>query len=638
MSFFRGQRFNIDLDSDPPSDDSDNGNEKDKGKDRGDGMPENTKSPSMNEPSESTSASTSKAHQRSNPRKTPEEAPMAKAMSTSLLSDVCERKPPSSSSLSVDIPLPSPPSLNRDSVGGPLATGFPAHRKRVRGSGSVFRHGAGQRRQGKVDSDNDEGEKKAERLGRVDGHDGSPSTKGGSMATGASQVLSSISSQLRRDERVKNNGNVCVHKDDGDRRQNMGMEGSRTNHGRGVDRPRQRSSSIDRENRAKLAVMSPIEIEQEREELMAQLSPAFVERLMKRVNIDSLHGDSIDGGDMGDDVAEFPDLRRGTCTKNFSKEQKNENKQVNVAPNAGSSVMATPQSASSKITTNKKTVSFASPPLPLPSPPAYDPDRPPSPNTLHRLYFPNQPPPDASPALSWTLPLSSSKNTAKQTSLSISALRFSLSGSLIPPSVATSLPVTLGLHHHAANPDVAGYTVAELTRLSRSVVQAQRCVAIKALGGIGKWFGEQMKIEKVGREGDDGKATRNDETNDNGTAGGNEDKRNGQGENGNERERNRSEDDDDEEEEEEEEEDNPRIALLKGLWALAKHERVLDVLRLAASTGGENENVNGGGEEKQEQSEQLKQYKYHQSVVVYAEDALRAWLDVERQMRVRRAV
>ena len=92
----------------------------------------------------------------------------------------------------------------------------------------------------------------------------------------------------------------------------------------------------------------------------------------------------------------------------------------------------------------------------------------------------------------------------------------------------------------------------------------------------------------------------------------------------------------------EEEEQNPRIALLKGLWALAKHERVLDILRLQACVGEGDENERASDakeqEQEQEQTEQPHRVKHHQSVLIYARDALKIWLEVERRMRVRRAI
>ena len=150
-----------------------------------------------------------------------------------------------------------------------------------------------------------------------------------------------------------------------------------------------------------------------------------------------------------------------------------------------------------------------------------------------------------------------------------------------------------------------------------------------------------MEIEKVGRD-CGGQSNDDDDNNARNMTNSNKDQRKGGSEEEIGSKTNRDKDTDDEKEGEEEADDgegNPRIALLKGLWALAKHERVLDILRLQACVEGEGENESVGKEkEEDERNEQSHRYKHHQSVMIYAEDALRAWRYVERRMRVRRAV
>lgn len=150
-----------------------------------------------------------------------------------------------------------------------------------------------------------------------------------------------------------------------------------------------------------------------------------------------------------------------------------------------------------------------------------------------------------------------------------------------------------------------------------------------------------MRIEKVGREETpDGKANESDKVDGND---GNKIQRTGDDEVKDEDKQSRSEDDSGSEVEVDEE-DNPRIALLKGLWALAKHERVLEILRSQACVqDGNGDERSSGAKDKEvdqdpERIEQSHRYRHHQSVITYAEDALRVWLDVERRMRVRRAI
>lgn len=70
------------------------------------------------------------------------------------------------------------------------------------------------------------------------------------------------------------------------------------------------------------------------------------------------------------------------------------------------------------------------------------------------------------------------------TSYPASSLRFDFAGSLIPPSTALSVPVTAGLHHHGNAPYFAGYTIPELTLLSRSTLPSQRCMAYQTVGRL----------------------------------------------------------------------------------------------------------------------------------------------------------
>jgi hypothetical protein len=107
----------------------------------------------------------------------------------------------------------------------------------------------------------------------------------------------------------------------------------------------------------------------------------------------------------------------------------------------------------------------------------YFPDTPHNPSTLSWLQLPSRDPhdPDASSAY---------HPASIVTSVSPSALRFSLSGTVLSPSTSLSLPTSLGLHHHAQDPEAAGYTIPELAILSRSTLPAQRCIAWQVVGRI----------------------------------------------------------------------------------------------------------------------------------------------------------
>ncbi|KAI5956496.1 hypothetical protein KGF54_000971 [Candida jiufengensis] len=105
---------------------------------------------------------------------------------------------------------------------------------------------------------------------------------------------------------------------------------------------------------------------------------------------------------------------------------------------------------------------------------------------LHEKYYPDLP--KETEKLSWmTKPLPAQVSTTYE---SISDMRFDFKGNLIQISIneetedSKGVPTYLGLHHHSENPQLAGYTLSELTHLSRSVLPGQRCLSIQTLGRI----------------------------------------------------------------------------------------------------------------------------------------------------------
>jgi hypothetical protein len=100
---------------------------------------------------------------------------------------------------------------------------------------------------------------------------------------------------------------------------------------------------------------------------------------------------------------------------------------------------------------------------------------------LHEKYYPDLP--KETEKLNWmTEPMPSKIATTYE---SISDMRFDFKGNLIEiDDKSKDIPTYHGLHHHAEDPQMAGYTLTELARLSRSVVPGQRSVAIQTLGRI----------------------------------------------------------------------------------------------------------------------------------------------------------
>lgn len=107
-------------------------------------------------------------------------------------------------------------------------------------------------------------------------------------------------------------------------------------------------------------------------------------------------------------------------------------------------------------------------------------------NKLHDKYYPDLPKETAK--LSWMVePLPQQISTTYE---SISDMRFDFKGNLVElrneqiEDSSTETPTYLGLHHHSDNPQLPGYTLAELAHLSRSVMPGQRCISIQTLGRI----------------------------------------------------------------------------------------------------------------------------------------------------------
>ncbi|KAG6805550.1 hypothetical protein H0H92_014979, partial [Tricholoma furcatifolium] len=114
----------------------------------------------------------------------------------------------------------------------------------------------------------------------------------------------------------------------------------------------------------------------------------------------------------------------------------------------------------------------------LAEPPATNVDEPEegSAEYIRRRYFPDAPAND--PNLAWMQ--QSSEPDVQSTSL-----RFDLTGKPIPPSISSTLPTHLGLHHHAEGSH-AGYTLDDMFLLSRSTVPAQRATMLGVLAKVAR--------------------------------------------------------------------------------------------------------------------------------------------------------
>ncbi|KAF4589314.1 transcription factor Rba50 [Ophiocordyceps camponoti-floridani] len=251
---------------------------------------------------------------------------------------------------------------------------------------------------------------------------------------------------------------------------------------------------IDRENRQRLANMTPQEIAQAQQDIINGLNPGLVRRLLQRATIDD------DPTPSPFDSQELPPEIRIELPENTSKVDAlahrpptPENKTAKDPYDEDQAPAQVPADLF-PITNLPKTTHFPAPPT-LPD---LDPSEPDFLATLHEKYFPNLP---ADPSkLAWMAPVPSKDSPADKESpyyphpeISVSALRFDFRGRFLSPRVSRSIPSTKGLHHHGEAPEAAGYTIAELARLARSAVPAQRCMAYQTLGrilyrlGRGEW-------------------------------------------------------------------------------------------------------------------------------------------------------
>lgn len=239
---------------------------------------------------------------------------------------------------------------------------------------------------------------------------------------------------------------------------------------------------IDAENRRKIAEMSAGDIEDARAELMANLNPALIEKLLKRSTVN-------------DDALNPADNRRqysgesATFTFTQSKGQRRSGRpELSDLPEPE---LIRPQSS---IEPFPRDSNLARPSIHFPTPPRstseYVPLDPSSPDfleDLHKHYFPNTPHDPGN--LAWLndptdSEIATSAYHPSQSALPISQIRFSFRGTIIPPKESLNIPVTRGLHHHGLDPASAGYTIPELALLGRSTFPTQRCLSFQLLGRL----------------------------------------------------------------------------------------------------------------------------------------------------------
>lgn len=248
----------------------------------------------------------------------------------------------------------------------------------------------------------------------------------------------------------------------------------------GVGFESQQKAEINQENRQKLAQMTEADVEEARAELMANLDPALIERLLKRANIDDEQEiRHVGAGETSHEVEEEknPVLESQEPHQEQTTPQPQPiNQQSQPAPQQEPTLVSISQA-----------MHFPTPPRSADSFIPLDPNSATFLADLKSQYFPSLPQDHSS--LSWmqdvtSSDIESSAYSPSSDAYSPSALRFSFRGTLIPPSEALEIDISKGLHHHGDDAGSAGYTIPELTLLARSTLPNQRCVAYQVLGRI----------------------------------------------------------------------------------------------------------------------------------------------------------
>ncbi|KAG8529300.1 uncharacterized protein KY384_005936 [Bacidia gigantensis] len=247
-------------------------------------------------------------------------------------------------------------------------------------------------------------------------------------------------------------------------------------------------TSIDKENKARLANMSDKDIEKSKEELKSNLDPSVIATLLKRANIESDGNHSSFDEDSGSSKV----IGCHSSSSSAIEKEKIHLKEGHVPESAHKELSQSdapplyPPADLHPVTSKEPLPSISKIHFPkAPPPPELDPDDPDFLIKLHSTYFPSLP---SDPnTLAWMAPVKDSEQapySPSQDALPPSSLRFDFRGRLLPPRLSAQIPASKGLHHHGHTPDSAGYTVPELSHLARSAVTAQRCVAYQTLGRI----------------------------------------------------------------------------------------------------------------------------------------------------------
>ncbi|KAF9422522.1 RNA polymerase II associated protein 1, partial [Podila epigama] len=201
---------------------------------------------------------------------------------------------------------------------------------------------------------------------------------------------------------------------------------------------------IDDENRKKIASMSEQDIEESRAELMHNLDPALIQKLLDRRKVQRRVSFS-EGVRVEDKVVSAKEAR--TSQENSSFKAKRHEEEEGDHP----------------LTLKKK----------------YYPDLPAEPEKLEWMGVEGLSEGAKTPGKS--VAPGPQPYTVQEADPAAAHFRFDFSGKIIEDEDA---PVHLGLHHHGADPTKAGYTLSELLHLIRSTVPSQRIIPLNVVARI----------------------------------------------------------------------------------------------------------------------------------------------------------
>lgn len=267
------------------------------------------------------------------------------------------------------------------------------------------------------------------------------------------------------------------------------------------------AQSIHEENVQALGQMSPEAIEREKRELMESLDPKLVQRLIRNMEerassqnqgplfaeVEGAPGTWVGGGRGNWDSPNLDDEQVDKALGVDSKEKRVDDikdlVEDDVAPLDFQAAQSVDHMNNQELFED---VHFLKPEEPKDEKLAID--DPEFDEKLHDKFFPDLP--RDVEKLKWMQPLPDTE-PADTVIEDVSQCRFDFNGNLVPPTREIKNTTHSALHHHSDDPQLAGYTIPELQRLSRSTFPSQRSIAIQTLGRILYKLGKQAYYQLV---------------------------------------------------------------------------------------------------------------------------------------------